>query len=92
MQELVKEGRRGMQETEATLQRTEKLVEDTLQIGQQVGLNALNPIWLDSVCAALMDGFWVLAWLGAQRTQQAAWQERAWTGQAVTKGYVGAGV
>jgi hypothetical protein len=37
MQELVKEGRRGMQETEATLARTEKLVEDTMQIGQQVG-------------------------------------------------------
>jgi len=36
MQELVKEGRKGMQETEATLNRTEKLVEDTLQIGQQV--------------------------------------------------------
>ncbi|KAI8473157.1 MAG: hypothetical protein J3K34DRAFT_361577, partial [Monoraphidium minutum] len=35
MQELVKEGRRGMQETETTLTRTEKLVEDTLQIGQQ---------------------------------------------------------
>jgi hypothetical protein len=36
MQELIKEGRRGMQETEATLSRTEKLVEDTMQIGQQV--------------------------------------------------------
>ncbi|KIY93081.1 putative plant SNARE 13, partial [Monoraphidium neglectum] len=35
MQELVKEGRKGMQETEATLNRTEKLVEDTLQIGAQ---------------------------------------------------------
>jgi hypothetical protein len=37
MQELVKEGRKGMQDSEATLTRTEKLVEDTLNIGQQVG-------------------------------------------------------
>lgn len=36
VQELVKQGRRGMQEADATLGRAEKLVEDTLQIGQQV--------------------------------------------------------
>ena len=48
MQELVKEGRKGMQETEVTLGRTEKLVEDTLQIGQQVGSRAqAHPcLWL----------------------------------------------
>lgn len=36
MQELMKEGRKGVKEIDGTLNRTEKLVEDTLQIGQQV--------------------------------------------------------
>ena len=37
MQELMKDGRKGMKEIDGTLNRAEKLVEDTLQIGQQVG-------------------------------------------------------
>jgi hypothetical protein len=36
MQELMKEGRKGVQEIDGTLNRAEKVVEDTLQIGQQV--------------------------------------------------------
>jgi hypothetical protein len=36
MQELIKDGRKQWQETEQTLVRAEKIVEDTLQIGQQV--------------------------------------------------------
>jgi hypothetical protein len=35
MQELMKEGRKGVKEIDGTLNRAEKLVEDTLQIGQQ---------------------------------------------------------
>eukprot|EP00878_Enallax_costatus_P004352 GHUV01004588.1.p2 GENE.GHUV01004588.1~~GHUV01004588.1.p2 ORF type:complete len:286 (+),score=100.88 GHUV01004588.1:345-1202(+) len=35
MQELMKEGRKGVQEIDGTLSRAEKVVEDTLQIGQQ---------------------------------------------------------
>eukprot|EP00879_Flechtneria_rotunda_P007130 GHRR01007482.1.p1 GENE.GHRR01007482.1~~GHRR01007482.1.p1 ORF type:complete len:286 (+),score=109.54 GHRR01007482.1:322-1179(+) len=35
MQELMKEGRKGVQEIDGSLNRAEKLVEDTLQIGQQ---------------------------------------------------------
>uniref|UniRef100_A0A383WGN5 t-SNARE coiled-coil homology domain-containing protein n=1 Tax=Tetradesmus obliquus TaxID=3088 RepID=A0A383WGN5_TETOB len=35
MQELMKEGRKGVQEIDGTLNRAEKVVEDTLQIGQQ---------------------------------------------------------
>ncbi|GBF88675.1 hypothetical protein Rsub_01574 [Raphidocelis subcapitata] len=38
MQELMREGRKGMQETEQTLTRAEKLVEDTMQIGQQTAV------------------------------------------------------
>ena len=41
-QELIKQGRRGMQESAATLGRAEKLVEDTLQIGQQVRCGAVG--------------------------------------------------
>ena len=37
MQEHMKQGRKGMKEIDGTLNRAEKLVEDTLQIGQQVG-------------------------------------------------------
>lgn len=36
MQELMKDGRKGVKEIDGTLNRAEKLVEDTLQIGQQV--------------------------------------------------------
>lgn len=36
MQELMKDGRKGVKEIDGTLSRAEKLVEDTLQIGQQV--------------------------------------------------------
>lgn len=35
MQELMKDGRKGVKEIDGTLNRAEKLVEDTLQIGQQ---------------------------------------------------------
>eukprot|EP00882_Tetradesmus_deserticola_P013538 GHRQ01014374.1.p1 GENE.GHRQ01014374.1~~GHRQ01014374.1.p1 ORF type:complete len:295 (+),score=115.28 GHRQ01014374.1:1486-2370(+) len=35
MQELMKEGRKGVQEIDGTLNRAEKVMEDTLQIGQQ---------------------------------------------------------
>lgn len=37
MKELMAQGRKDVAETDATLGRAEKLVEDTLQIGQQVG-------------------------------------------------------
>jgi hypothetical protein len=36
MQELVKDGKKAMVEQEQALGRAEKIVEDTLQIGQQV--------------------------------------------------------
>jgi hypothetical protein len=42
MQELMKEGRKGVQEIDGTLNRAEKVVEDTLQIGQQVGRQNLK--------------------------------------------------
>jgi hypothetical protein len=38
MQELMKDGRKGVKEIDGTLNRAEKLVEDTMQIGQQVGI------------------------------------------------------
>jgi hypothetical protein len=41
MQELMKEGRKNVKEIDGTLNRAEKLVEDTLQIGQQVRGRAL---------------------------------------------------
>lgn len=37
MQELIQDGKSTIRETDATLVRTEKVVEDTLAIGQQVG-------------------------------------------------------
>lgn len=43
MQELMKEGRKGVQEIDGTLNRAEKVVQDTLQIGQQVWLEQKGP-------------------------------------------------
>jgi hypothetical protein len=40
MQELMVQGKKEITETENTLSRAEKVVEDTLQIGQQVGIAA----------------------------------------------------
>ena len=48
MQELMKEGRKGVQEIDGTLNRAEKVVEDTLQIGQQVRSKG--------ACSGLQDG------------------------------------
>lgn len=48
MQELMKEGRKGVQEIDGALNRAEKVVEDTLQIGQQVSYcrdEAESPGW-----------------------------------------------
>lgn len=48
MQELMKDGRKGVKEIDGTLNRAEKLVEDTLQIGQQVRQQETT------VCAAIV--------------------------------------
>lgn len=62
MQELMKEGRKGVQEIDGTLNRAEKVVEDTLQIGQQVrGQTAVRRTpWgclQDGHAATAMTGF-----------------------------------
>ena len=43
MQQLVLDGKKQVKESDASLLRSEKLVEDTLQIGQQVRGNAQRP-------------------------------------------------
>lgn len=37
MQQLMTDGKKRVQETDSALTRSEKIVEDTIQIGQQVG-------------------------------------------------------
>lgn len=67
MQELMKDGRKGVKEIHGTLHRAEKLVEDTLQIGQQVKWN----IQVRSACVQLGR----LASTGALQ-RPAAWQQQ----------------
>lgn len=52
MQELMKDGRKGVKEIDGTLNRAEKLVEDTLQIGQQVRVAVCAGLAAQSTVAA----------------------------------------